>query len=450
MFLNERIYQLVHHEDIMGDIMLRFVRPLIFTLFKYFITAGKITITVGTAPAETLSTPYKWIDDAPHPHIWLSNDKSLLGLLLNPQLKFGEYYMSGDVKPLDCTLEDVISFLLSNAFHRDRSMLLRLNFSIMKWMGCLKSFNPIPRSQVNVKNHYDLTDELFDTFLDPRRQCSCAYFHDEHDSLEEAQIAKLARLAAKLALKEGQSVLDIGCGWGGLAMALAKAEPAISVTGITLSQNQHDYAAKQIADNGLSDKVSVSLTDFRELEQKFDRIVSVGMLEHVGRYHHEAFFQTVAQNLEPDGVAVIHAIGKTGEALSNNPWIEKYIFPGGYIPSLSQMMVAIEKSGLMVADVEIMRLHYAETLKAWRAAFEARKDHVISLYDEPFYRMWQFYLAGSEYSFRSQANMVFQIQLVHKQTAVPLTRRYISENEARYRERLCNKQDFGQKNSSQR
>ncbi|MBT5729336.1 MAG: class I SAM-dependent methyltransferase [Alphaproteobacteria bacterium] len=398
--------------------MLRFVRPLIFTLFKYFITAGKITITVGTAPAETLSTPYKWIDDAPHPHIWLSNDKSLLGLLLNPQLKFGEYYMSGDVKPLDCTLEDVISFLLSNAFHRDRSVLLRLNFSIMKWMGCLKSFNPIPRSQVNVKHHYDLTDELFDTFLDPRRQYSCAYFHDEHDSLEEAQIAKLARLAAKLALKEGQSVLDIGCGWGGLAMALAKAEPAISVTGITLSQNQHDYAAKQIADNGLSDKVSVSLTDFRELE--------------------------------PDGVAVIHAIGKTGEALSNNPWIEKYIFPGGYIPSLSQMMVAIEKSGLMVADVEIMRLHYAETLKAWRAAFEARKDHVISLYDEPFYRMWQFYLAGSEYSFRSQANMVFQIQLVHKQTAVPLTRRYISENEARYRERLCNKQDFGQKNSSQR
>ena len=418
MFLNERIYQLVHHEDIMGDIMLRFVRPLIFTLFKYFITAGKITITVGTAPAETLSTPYKWIDDAPHPHIWLSNDKSLLGLLLNPQLKFGEYYMSGDVKPLDCTLEDVISFLLSNAFHRDRSVLLRLNFSIMKWMGCLKSFNPIPRSQVNVKHHYDLTDELFDTFLDPRRQYSCAYFHDEHDSLEEAQIAKLARLAAKLALKEGQSVLDIGCGWGGLAMALAKAEPAISVTGITLSQNQHDYAAKQIADNGLSDKVSVSLTDFRELE--------------------------------PDGVAVIHAIGKTGEALSNNPWIEKYIFPGGYIPSLSQMMVAIEKSGLMVADVEIMRLHYAETLKAWRAAFEARKDHVISLYDEPFYRMWQFYLAGSEYSFRSQANMVFQIQLVHKQTAVPLTRRYISQNEARYRERLCNKQDFGQKNSSQR
>ena len=418
MFLNERIYQLVHHEDIMGDIMLRFVRPLIFTLFKYFITAGKITITVGTAPAETLSTPYKWIDDAPHPHMWLSNDKSLLGLLLNPQLKFGEYYMSGDVKPLDCTLEDVISFLLSNAFHRDRSVLLRLNFSIMKWMGCLKSFNPIPRSQVNVKHHYDLTDELFDTFLDPRRQYSCAYFHDEHDSLEEAQIAKLARLAAKLALKEGQSVLDIGCGWGGLAMASAKAEPAISVTGITLSQNQHDYAAKQIADNGLSDKVSVSLTDFRELE--------------------------------PDGVAVIHAIGKTGEALSNNPWIEKYIFPGGYIPSLSQMMVAIEKSGLMVADVEIMRLHYAETLKAWRAAFEARKDHVISLYDEPFYRMWQFYLAGSEYSFRSQANMVFQIQLVHKQTAVPLTRRYISENEARYRERLCNKQDFGQKNSSQR
>jgi len=418
MFLNERIYQLVHHEDIMGDIMLRFVRPIIFTLFKYFITAGKITITVGTAPAETLSTPYKWIDDAPHPHIWLSNDKSLLGLLLNPQLKFGEYYMSGDVKPLDCTLEDVISFLLSNAFHRDRSVLLRLNFSIMKWMGCLKSFNPIPRSQVNVKHHYDLTDELFDTFLDPRRQYSCAYFHDEHDSLEEAQIAKLARLAAKLALKEGQSVLDIGCGWGGLAMALAKAEPATSVTGITLSQNQHDYAAKQIADNGLSDKVSVSLTDFRELE--------------------------------PDGVAVIHAIGKTGEALSNNPWIEKYIFPGGYIPSLSQMMVAIEKSGLMVADVEIMRLHYAETLKAWRAAFEARKDHVISLYDEPFYRMWQFYLAGSEYSFRSQANMVFQIQLVHKQTAVPLTRRYISENEARYRERLCNKQDFGQKNSSQR
>ena len=418
MFLNERIYQLVHHEDIMGDIMLRFVRPIIFTLFKYFITAGKITITVGTAPAETLSTPYKWIDDAPHPHIWLSNDKSLLGLLLNPQLKFGEYYMSGDVKPLDCTLEDVISFLLSNAFHRDRSVLLRLNFSIMKWMGCLKSFNPIPRSQVNVKHHYDLTDELFDTFLDPRRQYSCAYFHDEHDSLEEAQIAKLARLAAKLALKEGQSVLDIGWGWGGLAMALAKAEPAISVTGITLSQNQHDYAAKQIADNGLSDKISVSLTDFRELE--------------------------------PDGVAVIHAIGKTGEALSNNPWIEKYIFPGGYIPSLSQMMVAIEKSGLMVADVEIMRLHYAETLKAWRAAFEARKDHVISLYDEPFYRMWQFYLAGSEYSFRSQANMVFQIQLVHKQTAVPLTRRYISKNEARYRERLCNKQDFGQKNSSQR
>jgi cyclopropane-fatty-acyl-phospholipid synthase len=293
-------------------------------------------------------------------------------------------------------------------------------------------FNPRRRSRENVAHHYDLDGRLYSLFLDADRQYSCAYFETPDQSLDDAQLAKKRHLAAKLLLKPNQHVLDIGCGWGGLALYLAELTGA-SVTGVTLSQEQFGIATSRAAEKNIADKAQFRLQDYRDIGEKFDRIVSVGMFEHVGVGHYNTFFQKCTEMLKDDGVMVLHSIGRSEGPGVTNPWIAKYIFPGGYIPAVSEVMDAIQRSGLLICDLEILRLHYAETLKAWRERFLAHRDEVERIYDQRFVRMWEFYLACSEMAFREQNLMVMQYQLTKRQGVVPMTRDYIGREESRLR-----------------
>jgi cyclopropane-fatty-acyl-phospholipid synthase len=276
-----------------------------------------------------------------------------------------------------------------------------------------------------VAHHYDLSGALYDLFLDADKQYSCAYFRDPGMTLEEAQAAKKALIAAKLRLEPGMRVLDIGSGWGGLALTLARDHGA-RVTGVTLSEEQLKVSRARAAAAGLEGQVDFHLRDYRAVTGQFDRIVSVGMFEHVGVPHYATFFATAARLLAPDGVMLLHTIGRNAPPAATSPWITKYIFPGGYVPSLSEVAAPIEASGLWLTDLEVWRLHYAETLRAWQRRFEANIDAVRALYDERFCRMWRFYLVASEMSFRAGRQCVFQLQLAHRQDAVPLTRAYLS------------------------
>ena len=267
--------------------------------------------------------------------------------------------------------------------------------------------------------------------MDADRQYSCGYFEAPDTSLDDAQLAKKRHLAAKLRLSGGQRVLDIGCGWGGLGLYLAEFGSA-NVTGITLSQEQHAIANERAAEKNLNDRARFLLQDYRDLQGPFDRIVSVGMFEHVGVSHYDTFFKKCATLLSDDGVMVLHSIGRSEGPGVTNPWIAKYIFPGGYIPALSEVLPEVERAGLLVTDIEILRLHYAETLKAWRERFLAHREDAERIYDPRFVRMWEFYLAASEMSFREQNMMVMQIQLAKRQGIVPITRDYISQEERRF------------------
>lgn len=287
----------------------------------------------------------------------------------------------------------------------------------------LEQSNDRLRARRNVHHHYDLTVDFYRLFLDEDLQYSCAFFEHPEQSLDEAQTAKKRRIARKLLLRPGDRVLDIGCGWGGLGLALAAA--GARVTGVTLSSEQHRLANQRAAARGLADRAGFRLQDYRDLDDRFDRIVSVGMFEHVGVPNYQAYFDTVARLLEDDGVALIHSIGRKDGPSRTQPWIRKHIFPGGYIPALSEVLPAIERSGLWLTDVEIWRLHYADTLKAWRERFLARRAEAAALYDERFCRLWEFYLASSEVAFRRFGHMVFQLQLAKRQDAVPLGRDYL-------------------------
>jgi len=296
----------------------------------------------------------------------------------------------------------------------------------------LQQFNPPTRARRNVAHHYDLDSRLYSLFLDADRQYSCAYFESPDQSLDDAQVAKKRHLAAKLLLKDNHRVLDIGCGWGGLALYLAETCGA-HVTGITLSREQWQRASERATEKNLADTVEFRMQDYRDMKEQFDRIVSVGMFEHVGLGYYDAFFRRCAGLLADDGVMLLHSIGRSEGPNVTNPWIAKYIFPGGYIPALSEVLRAIERSGLLVTDIEILRLHYAETLKHWRDRFLAHREDAERLYDRRFVRMWEFYLAASEMAFREQAMMVMQIQLTKRQGVTPLTRDYIAREEARLR-----------------
>jgi cyclopropane-fatty-acyl-phospholipid synthase len=359
------------------------------------------------------------------------------GILLDPELKFGEAYMDGSFVVEQGSIADVLSICLGQ--NTDVPHWARLQGVLRYLYRRLEQFNPRKRSRRNVAHHYDLDGRLYSLFLDADRQYSCAYFEHPGQSLDDAQLAKKRHLAAKLRLspqpdadKPGNTlrILDIGCGWGGLGLYLAEVGGA-DVTGVTLSQEQHGIANARAVEKGLSQRARFNLKDYRDIDDRFDRIVSVGMFEHVGVNHYDTFFRKSAQMLADDGVMVLHSIGRSDGPSRTSPWISKYIFPGGYIPSLSEVLPKIEKSGLLVTDIEILRLHYADTLKAWRERFLAHRAEVERIYDRRFVRMWEFYLASSEMAFREQNLMIFQIQLTKRQDVVPITRDYIMREERR-------------------
>jgi cyclopropane-fatty-acyl-phospholipid synthase len=357
------------------------------------------------------------------------------GILLDPELKFGEAYMDGDFVVEEGTIADVLALMLGQ--NTDVPHWAKVQGWLRYLYRRLSQFNPRERSRRNVAHHYDLDGRLYSLFLDADRQYSCAYFERPGQSLDDAQIAKKRHLAAKLVPELNSSgqdlrVLDIGCGWGGLGLYLAEYAGA-DVTGVTLSTEQLGVANARAAEKHLSDHARFELRDYRDIKATFDRIVSVGMFEHVGVNHYDGFFRKAEQLLDRDGVMVLHSIGRSEGPSRTSPWISKYIFPGGYIPSLSEVLPSIEKAGLLVTDIEILRLHYAETLKAWRERFMAHLEEVERIYDKRFVRMWEFYLAASEMSFREQNMMVFQIQLAKRQGVVPITRDYIMREEQRLR-----------------
>ena len=356
-------------------------------------------------------------------------------ILLDPELKFGEAYMNGTFVVEQGSIADVLAIALGQ--NSDVPYWARPQWLLRYLYRRFQQFNPRRRARNNVAHHYDLDGRLYSLFLDADRHYSCGSFESPEPSLDDAQIAKKRHLAAKLLLGRNRGdrdlrVLDIGCGWGGLGLYLAEVTGA-DVTGVTLSQEQHAIANERAAEKGLGERARFKLQDYRDVQEPFDRIVSVGMFEHVGVNHYDTFFRKSAQLLADDGVMVLHSIGRSEGPNVTNPWIAKYIFPGGYIPSLSEVLPHIEKSGLLITDMEILRLHYAETLKHWRERFLAHREEVERIYDRRFVRMWEFYLAASEMSFREQDMMVFQIQLAKRQDVVPMTREYIGREERRLR-----------------
>jgi cyclopropane-fatty-acyl-phospholipid synthase len=365
------------------------------------------------------------------PHLTLRFRDRMAPLLLglNPDYMFGQLYMDGRMTVEGGTIADLLALLLSNTKEASPGPMRRVMRAMRRATRSFAQFNPPWRAKAHVAHHYDLSDELYDLFLDRDKQYSCAYFRSHEDTLEDAQAAKKRHIAAKLLLdKPGLKVLDIGCGWGGMALELAT-EHGADVLGVTLSENQIAVARKRAEAARLSHRCRFELVDYRTLRGTYDRIVSVGMFEHVGAAYYSAFFKTARQLLSDDGVMLLHTIGRLDGPGATNPWIAKYIFPGGYVPALSEVMGAVEKSGLCVTDVEVLRLHYAETLQEWRRRFMANRDKILALYDERFCRMWEFYLAGSEMTFRHDGQVVFQIQLAKKIDAIPIVRDYMVDTE---------------------
>jgi cyclopropane-fatty-acyl-phospholipid synthase len=352
-------------------------------------------------------------------------------ILLNPELALGEAYMDGTFVVERGTIADALAILL------DQPQVLP-HWARPQWwaryllLRHVRQFNPRKRAMNNVAHHYDLDGRLYSLFLDADKQYSCAYFDTPDTTLDDAQLAKKRHLAAKLLIRRSDRVLDIGSGWGGLGLYLAEMTGA-DITGITLSTEQLQVATARAAEKNLTRSVRFLLQDYRDIPGPFDRIVSVGMFEHVGVDFYDTFFKRCADLLTDDGVMMLHSIGRSTGPDVTSPWIAKYIFPGGYIPALSEVFPAIERAGLLVCDTEILRLHYAETLKAWRERFMARREEAVQLYDERFARMWEFYLAASEMSFRKQNLMNFQVQLTKRQGVVPMTRDYIVHEEAKLR-----------------
>ncbi|MFT4099099.1 MAG: cyclopropane-fatty-acyl-phospholipid synthase family protein [Rhodoblastus sp.] len=348
-------------------------------------------------------------------------------LARNPELALGELYMDGRMVMTSGAILDLLELVMRNAVRRSPPLPMRAIWAARR-LAAKAWRNERLRARANVAHHYDLDGGLYDLFLDDDRQYSCAYFERPGMSLDDAQLAKKRHIAAKLLIEHGQRVLDIGSGWGGMALYLAR-HCGADVTGITLSTEQLAMAGDRARAAGLAERVRFRLEDYRDTQGPFDRIVSVGMFEHVGVAHYDAFFAKMAGLLSEDGVALLHTIGRPDGPGATNAWIEKYIFPGGYIPCLSEIAASVEKAGLFIADVEILRLHYAETLKAWRERFLARRDEAKALYDERFCRMWEFYLSLCELTFRIEGECVFQVQIARRHDKVPITRSYIGERE---------------------
>ncbi|MEP2028570.1 MAG: cyclopropane-fatty-acyl-phospholipid synthase family protein [Paracoccaceae bacterium] len=357
-------------------------------------------------------------------HLVISDTATIRSIILNPDLGLGEAYMNERIEPKDCTLDEVLEIIIRNRFKGSLPpwMLIanRARFHLRRFIQS----NAPKVARKNVAHHYDLSDDLYALFLDDDMQYSCAYFSDPNMTLEQAQAAKKAHIAAKLRLEPGMRVLDIGCGWGGMALTLAR-DYDCEVTGITLSENQLNSAINRADTAGLSEHTHFRLEDYRHTKGTFDRIVSVGMLEHVGVPNFDTYFARVAELLDPDGIALIHTIGRSAPPMAHSPWINKYIFPGGYVPSLSELAPAIEHSGLWQSDIEIWRLHYAKTIRHWRDRFDANIEEIRAIYEERFVRMYHYYLTVCILAFEHQMQAVYHFQLAHKRDRVPLTRDYL-------------------------
>jgi len=402
---------------------------LIGKLVDKLLTTGSITLLrPGKAP-ETFGR-----GGGRHLTVRFTDSKVAWDIATNPRLKLGEAYMDGRVIIEDGTILDLLELIVgANRWEDKGAGRMAMRKGKKRFAKLFRRNNPL-RARRNVAHHYDLKDELYELFLDGDKQYSCAYFTDPNNSLEQAQADKKAHIAAKLALKPGQRVLDIGCGWGGMALYLHKVA-GVDVLGVTLSEHQLKIARERAAAAGVSDHVKFELIDYRHLDDTFDRIVSVGMFEHVGAKHYDEFFDKCRRLLKPDGVMLLHTIGKLGRVSDGpDPFTDKYIFPGYHLPSLSQMTASSEKAHLIASDVENLRLHYAYTLRHWLARATAARAAIEKMYDERFFRMWEFYLAGGIVMFESGAACNYQVQYIRDRNALPITRDYMIETERKYRE----------------
>jgi cyclopropane-fatty-acyl-phospholipid synthase len=375
------------------------------------------------------TTRFGVTDGLPHAAVRIHDEGTIRQLVFDPELALGEAYMDGrlTLEP-GTSLRDLLELLTLNAGKQGEPWLDRLKKPFLPLVQRWQQYNPPWKSLANVAHHYDLSDALYSRFLDSDRQYSCAYFMSPDDTLEIAQKQKKRHIAAKLAIEPGMHVLDIGSGWGGLGIYLAQ-ECGARVTGITLSREQLGKSRERAEAAGVADRVNFVLRDYREVEERFDRVVSVGMFEHVGVAYYNLFFRKIRDLLTEDGVALVHSIGRPEGPGDTSAWLRKYIFPGGYAPALSETLPGIERSGLLVSDIEILRLHYAMTLQRWHENFAAKRDEIASIYDERFCRMWEFYLLGAEMEFRNMGLMNVQIQLQRKQTTLPLQRDYMLDRE---------------------
>ncbi len=401
---------------------------LLSNLMEHFVQKGTLRIIdAGGKLHEFRGTP------EPLATIRIHDQTLSRKLFFNPELHAGEAYMDGRLTMVDCTLKDFMEVFSINRGSMASYPLQNVLRRVSRTLRAFQQHNPVGKAQRNVSHHYDLSRELYQLFLDEDLQYSCAYFLTPDDSLETAQKNKKRHIAAKLRLQPGQRVLDIGCGFGGLAFEIAR-RADVEVLGVTLSEEQHRRATEEAERQGLSERVRFELKDYREVQGRFDRIVSVGMFEHVGVSNYDEFFGRLFDILTDDGIAVLHAIGHMSPPGSASPWLRKYIFPGAYSPALSEVFAATERQHLWVNDVEVLRVHYADTLVEWIRRFERNRERIAEIYDERFCRMWEFYLISVESMFRTGAQMVFQMQLARTRDAAPLTRDYMIDDERRYLE----------------
>lgn len=402
----------------------RLTEKLLQQAFAPLVTTGRLEVITPSGKALIFGD-----GGQPQARLRFADRRAVIALLRDPDLNFGELFMQRRLLVEQGTVYDVLELVLRGARHVPVSATVRVLDAWRMKLRPLLQNNLRGKSRANVAHHYDLDDRLYQLFLDSERQYSCAYFEQGNEDLETAQLAKKRHIAAKLLIEPGQRVLDIGCGWGGLSRYLAEVGGAGHVTGITLSTEQLAGAQSRASQSIHGERLEYRLEDYRDTQGPFERIVSVGMFEHVGTRFHDAFFRKCHELLSEDGVMLLHFIGNSDVPDFNNPWIERYIFPGGHIPSMSEFTPAIERAGLVICDIEVLRLHYAQTLRLWRERFMARRAEAAALYDERFCRMWEFYLSMSETAFRYQDIAIFQVQLARRQDAVPLTRSYIAERE---------------------
>ncbi|WGT49180.1 SAM-dependent methyltransferase [Thioclava nitratireducens] len=404
---------------------------LLDRMLRHLIRRGTLELVY---PDETL---IRYGDGTGNPvRVNMSNPELTKKIVLRPDLGVGEGYMNGDYTIADDDLRGFLALAIRNQTGSGMPWFEKPREASRFFGRRFAQFNPVNKARTNVAHHYDLSGELYDLFLDEDRQYSCAYFERPDMTLEEAQEAKKRHIAKKLLIEPGMTILDIGCGWGGMAMTLAR-DFGAKVVGVTLSTEQHALARKRVKEAGLEDKIDIRLTDYRDVTDKFDRIVSVGMFEHVGVPHYREYFAKVRELLKPGGISLIHFIGRSGPGGATADFITKYIFPGGYCPAMSEASNAVEHEGLITTDLEVWRLHYAETLRHWCDRFEANIDKAVALYDERFCRMWRFYLVASEMAFRHGGQVVFQYQLAHEVGDVPLTRDYLYRDDDEQEHRLA-------------